>query len=268
MKPETASARVRWTVLWGAAFLLLVFGVGAVQALTVSIEPQKMQRAVNGKARVMIYANDASALISMGVRVSFDPAILQADAATTNKYTAFSDGWVMDADGDALTEDDRYVTPAVEIDNTGGSVTMIGGRVIGTATTGLSGKVLLGWIDFTAVGNGTANLTVDLAKYHPNDPTDKFDNFVNLDGTVDEPVNKGTDAGWIYVGDDACEPDINSDGRVNVSDLLVMKGEFGRIDCNDPGQSCTADINGDGRVNVSDLLIMKGEFGRIDCPVP
>lgn len=235
-------------------------------AVTLSVEPNKVQRAINGKARVLIYANDASALISMGIKVSFNPATLQVDSANTAKYVDFNNGFVMDADGNSATTNDQYTTPTIEVDNGNGSVTMIGGRLIGTATNGLNGKVLLGWIVFNCVGNGVANITVDLAKYHPSHPTQRFDNFVNLNGTVDEPTNANTVLGWIYVGDNACEGNLNADARVNVSDLNLLKAEFGRNDCSQPGKNCVGDINVDGRVNVADLNLLKAEFGRNDCP--
>ncbi len=160
---------------------------------TISLEPANAQREVNGQVRVHIYANNADQLISMGVKVTFDPAVLEVVSA--EKYTAFADGWMMDGDGvdtQPPPDPNRYITPLVEIDNDGGSVTMIGGRFIGptgASTTGLSGKVLLGWIVFKAKTNGTSNLNVDLAKYNRIRLSKTFNNFVKLDGTPDEPTN-------------------------------------------------------------------------------
>ncbi|KPJ55977.1 MAG: hypothetical protein AMJ42_05925 [Deltaproteobacteria bacterium DG_8] len=70
---------------------------------------------------------------------------------------------------------------------------------------------------------------------------------------------------------DVCEclMDCNSsgagDGKVTGSDLGVLKGEYGRFDCNelDP---CYADGNGDGKVTGADLSLLKNEYGRFDCP--
>ncbi len=45
--------------------------------------------------------------------------------------------------------------------------------------------------------------------------------------------------------------DLNGDGVVNVSDLLILLGSWG--ECED---ECPADLNGDGVVDVSDLLIL------------
>jgi hypothetical protein len=254
--------------LWGLSILIavgLILSTSA-HALTLSVEPNKAQRAAGGKARVLIYANDATALISMGIKVTFNPAYLQVDAALTGKNVDFNSGFIMDGDGISATTGDQYTDPPIQIDNTNGSVTMIGGRLIGPSTTGLSGKVLLGWITFTTVGDGTAALKVDLAKYHPNNPSQTFDNFVNLDRTIDEPTNKNTDLGWIYVGANACEADFDGNQSINFADLAKIRTEFGRTDCNQPGKLCYGDINGDGAVNFTDLAITRSEFGRTDCP--
>jgi hypothetical protein len=246
--------------------VILLVASTAAHALTLSVEPNKVQRAINGKARVLVYANSATALISMGFKVTFNPALLQVDPALTGKNVDFNTGWIMDGDGNPTTTNDQFTTPNIEIDNINGSVTMIGGRLIGQSTTGLPGRALLGWITFTAVGDGTAALRVDLAKYHPSHPSQTFDNFVNFDGTVDEPANKDTDLGWVYVGANACEGNINGDARVNNADLGILKLEFGRNDCNQAGRVCLGDLNGDGRVNNADLGLIKTEFGRNDCP--
>lgn len=52
--------------------------------------------------------------------------------------------------------------------------------------------------------------------------------------------------------------DLNGDGVVNVSDLLILFGAWGA--CPRSG-ACPADLNGDGFVNVSDLLILLGNWG-------
>jgi Dockerin type I domain len=238
-------------------------------ALEIVLEPSNVQREVGDLVRVQIYADPAVNLISMGVKVSFDPAILQVVSAA--KYEDFNNGWIMDADGDSATDADQYFSPAVEIDNVGGSVVMIGGRLMGTTTAGLSDKVLLGWIFFDAIANGTSNLNVDLAKYHPSDPAETFDNFVRLDGgtgAVDEPSNVPGDLGAICVVNDACESDLHVDNIVNGTDVLVIREEWLKNDCNAPGVWCKADINGDGIVNGTDVLFIKEDWLRTDCSCP
>jgi subtilisin family serine protease len=87
-------------------------------------------------------------------------------------------------------------------------------------------------------------------------------------------VDKGTpgyntDYGWGFVNagnavqavaDDDCAPaDLNCDGVVNVSDLLILFDNWGACaDCGD----CPADLNDDCIVNVSDLLVLFDNWGK------
>ena len=67
---------------------------------------------------------------------------------------------------------------------------------------------------------------------------------------------------------DACEncyANCNCDTKVDLADLVIMKEEFLRDDCNEP-DPCYADTDKDGKVNLSDLVIMKYEFLRDNCP--
>jgi|EP01046_Picozoa_sp_COSAG06_P020183 hypothetical protein len=62
--------------------------------------------------------------------------------------------------------------------------------------------------------------------------------------------------------DGGCEADVNGDGAVGVSDLLLVLGDFGRSD----DQPLPTDVGGDGTVAVADLLLVLGAFGQTDCP--
>jgi hypothetical protein len=63
-----------------------------------------------------------------------------------------------------------------------------------------------------------------------------------IDITIDEPI----------------EGDVNGDGVVNITDLLIMISQWGQ--CPTSGD-CTADVNGDGWVNVTDLLVAIANWG-------
>jgi len=236
--------------------------------LEIVLEPNNAQREIGGKVRVHIYADPAASLISMGVKVTFDPAVLQVNSA--EKYEAFADGWVMDADGSDSSTDDQYTTPAVEIDNTSpsGTVTMIGGRLMGSSTTGLpitGTRVLLGWIVFEAIDYGTSNLNVYLAKYHSNHDTDTFDNFVQVDGTVDEPNNVPGDLGTICVLADACTGTINENDSVDMGDFSIIRAAMG-TSFPSSGYNLLADLNGNGTVDMADFSIVRAEMGASECP--
>jgi len=236
---------------------------GVASALDIVLEPENAQREVGGKVRVHIYADNAVDLISMGVQVSFDEDILQVESAYKCEEDADT-GWVMDADGDPATTDDQYRTPAVEIDNTNGVVTMVGGNIKGESTTGHSGKVLLGWIVFEAIANGNSNLEVDLGRYNPN-PGETYDNFVRLDKAVDEPTNVPGDLGIICVVDNACYADQDGDGDVDAVDKLKH-----RLAAPSTFPSAkykpAADIDADGDVDAVDKLKFRLGSPRSDCP--
>jgi len=240
---------------------------GMASALDLVVVPETAQRQVGNPVRVQIWAENASAIISMGIKVSFDPAVLQATGAAKNED--FSEGFLMDADGDSGTTDDQYVTPLVEIDNTAGTVTMIGGRLIGDSTTGLGPEVLLGWIDFNPIANGSTNVSVDLAH---NNTT--FVNFAGLpSGDSQDPGSLPANLGWIYVGADACEADYNADFKVDAIDADGFRNDFGDTTCLGLGNICLADMNGDGKVDAIDADLFRGDFGRTEtgsnsCPQP
>lgn len=93
--------------------------------------------------------------------------------------------------------------------------------------------------------------------------TDRFflQGFSNVAFFGGDPI---ANFGWELVVGDApvaggdCPADLNDDGFVNVSDLLLLFGVWGEC----PG--CPADLNEDGFVNVSDLLLLFGAWG--ECP--
>jgi hypothetical protein len=52
--------------------------------------------------------------------------------------------------------------------------------------------------------------------------------------------------------------DCNSDLKVDLADLVIMKGEFFKTDCVE--NPCLADCNGDNKVDLADLVLMKEQF--------
>jgi hypothetical protein len=55
---------------------------------------------------------------------------------------------------------------------------------------------------------------------------------------------------------DSCAEDLNGNGTIEVSDVLLLLGDFG---CT---QNCSADIDGDGSVAVSDVLLLLAAYGE------
>jgi hypothetical protein len=55
-----------------------------------------------------------------------------------------------------------------------------------------------------------------------------------------------------------CNGDVNSDGTVDVSDVLQVLSNWGLC------KGCDEDINQDGDVNVSDLLLLVANWGQCE----
>ncbi len=113
-----------------AVFAIAMANVG--YALDVIVKPDNVQRKVDEKVRVYLYATGAVDLISFGIQVSFNPDVLQADPtpANTAKNTDFSTGFVMtDTDSSGNPVGTQYTTPDIAIDNTAGTVFMMGGPI-------------------------------------------------------------------------------------------------------------------------------------------
>jgi hypothetical protein len=71
---------------------------------------------------------------------------------------------------------------------------------------------------------------------------------------------------------DACECDLNSDGKCDMEDFLIFGQDWGRTDCGTPPGSgnppndCECDITQDGKCDMQDYLPFGEDWGRIDCP--
>ena len=52
-----------------------------------------------------------------------------------------------------------------------------------------------------------------------------------------------------------CPYDLDADGTVNVSDLLLVLGDWG------PCVFCPTDVDADGAVDINDLLAIIGSWG-------
>ena len=257
------------------ALAVLVIAMANVgYALDVIVEPDNIQRKPGEKVRVYLYATDAINIISFGIQVSFNPIVLQADSANTAKNTDFSTGFVMtDTDANGNPVGTPYTTPDIQIDNAAGTVFMMGGRLTGASTLGLSGTVLLGWITFDVIGIGNSDIVIDLGKYNTN-PGETFANFVGLGGSP-APVYDTTipglpnaQRGIICVMDDACSANFNPgvDLKVDLGDFSIFRAAFGTTfpdSCYDP----LIDLNADGSIDLEDFSIFRAQFGDLVCPV-
>jgi hypothetical protein len=71
----------------------------------------------------------------------------------------------------------------------------------------------------------------------------------NPDATIDD--------GNCYYNCTSCAADLDNNGAVGVSDILLLLSDFG---CSTP--PCIGDADGDDATNVSDLLILLSAFGE------
>ncbi len=83
------------------------------------------------------------------------------------------------------------------------------------------------------------------------------------DSTVPRTAPDGTTitGGFWAAPPASCPGDLNSDGVVNTSDLVIFLGAFGLAV--PPGTP--TDLTGDGTVNTADLVVFLGRFGQA-CP--
>ena len=79
-------------------------------------------------------------------------------------------------------------------------------------------------------------------------------NFSSINTHIPALQSRGVE---VWFDDTVAQPaDVNSDGVVNILDLVSVAAQFGK-----QGQNLAADVNGDGIVNILDLVLVAGVFG-------
>ncbi len=68
--------------------------------------------------------------------------------------------------------------------------------------------------------------------------------------------------------DTRCHADLDCSTSVDIFDLLIMKNDYNKTECNPDNSTfcCQADIDKDTVVGIFDLLIMKNEYNSTNCP--
>ena len=160
-------------------------------------------------------------VIGYQATVVFDPTAIRYFSSAVGDY--LSDGFSA-----ASVVEENYVTLAA------------------TAFAGRNGDGVLGTITFQAVDVKTSALTLSQVSFVDTDGERSFPHTEN--GTVVH-LTEGADA--VHIAED-----VNSDGVVNIQDLVVVASNFGEIGEN------KADINGDGVVDIVDLVKVAAAFGN------
>ena len=154
---------------------------------------------------------------------------------------------------------------SVSISGTSGNEVAIVGALLDNDNGGNSGSAYIyrydsvtsGWVEELKLlaSDGAASDFFGFSVSISGDPG----NEVAIVGARYDDDN-GTDSGSAYVFElTACPADTNCSGDVNVTDLLLLLGNWGP--CPNP---CPPDTNGDGNVNVTDLLALLAAWGA--CP--
>lgn len=175
--------------------------------------------------------------------------------------------------GAFLSETDAVLTDITFADNEGHDG---GGLFLGLTTVTLSNA---NFAKNVALNNGGAiysadafgaTLTIQGSGIHGNSAVDGGGVWIGQDAIVEigqsnfcENTANHIAGNWVDLGDnnfaDVCRMgDLNGDGVVDVTDLLLLLAVWGP--CPETGE-CAADLNGDGVVDVSDMLILMANWG-------
>jgi len=160
-----------------------------------------------------------------GVTVKNSTAVL-TDCEVTDNVSNGTGGGMRANNGSTIT---LYST-AIH-DNTGSN----GGGIFidaGNATISATGSTLCGNIPQNIAGGGWDDLGGSCEAE-------------NCDDTDENGIPDECESG--------CEADLNSDGSVNIHDILLMVGAWNEE---------SGDITGDGTTNIHDLLLLLAEFGQ------
>ena len=190
---------------------------------TVSVSPTSVPSPTIGE-RFALFINiaDGEGVAGYQATVGFDPSALR---------------YVESTNGDYLPADAVIVPTVVDAD-----------RVVLAATSlaGASkGDGILTKLTFEVVTAKTSTLTLFQVTLVDPDGAHSFPLIEN--GQLLEPP----------IEPPRVREDLNQDGVVNIQDLVIVAGQFGKSGEN------RADVNGDGVVNIQDLVLVAGAFGNI-----
>ncbi len=187
---------------------------------------------------VEVYARMTPAMVSYGVKLTYDVAQLAVTGAEKNESV-----WFLGNDSSA--GNNPYMNPDTSVP---GEVVIIGGKLdTADPTAGVNGqRVLLGKVFFDRTESSmpfAPALTIALARTSP------YANFVtttggNLDGSGVSFAVKVVERG-----------DCNGDGAITPADIMALKSRIGSTNA-----PCYVDCNNDGAVTPADINCVKSKI--------
>ncbi len=206
-----------------------------VSNATVSIAPASVAPpAVGEQLTFNLNIADGENVVGYQATVLFDDSVLE---------------YIESANGDYLPADVFIADPVINYNwieetpfdegHSEGSVTLAANTLAGAA----NGDGTLATLTFKSVDFKASTLT--LAQFYFVDTTGKLWEATIENGEIVLPPEPA----------EAILGDINSDGIVNIQDLVIVGARFGQRGHN------SADINGDGLVDIVDLVLVANAFG-------
>lgn len=213
---------------------LLLVGAGKSPAADVDVVAEGAYTETD--AVVEVYANITPAILSYGIKLTYDTGQLTVTSAVKNESI-----WYL---GDGASGNKAYMNPDT---GTPGQVIIIGGKLdTANPTAGVTGqRVLLGKVTFSRTGTTAPVLNLTYAK----DPATGYANFVATNGTVLDNSSVSFAVRFFERGD------ANGSGRITPLDINAVKSYIGAATF-----PVYADCNGDGRITPLDINCVKSKI--------
>jgi hypothetical protein len=214
-----------------------IFLAGSGKSLAADVDVFAEGAYTATEAVVEIYANITPAILSYGIKLTYDTGQLTVTSAVKNESV-----WYL---GDGASGNKAYMSPDTGMP---GEVIIIGGKLNTAApTAGVTGqRVLLGKVTFSRSGTSVPVLNLTYAK----DPGSGYANFVATNGTVLDNGNVNFAIRVVERGD------ANGSGRITPLDINAAKSFIGSATF-----PVYADCNGDGRITpTADINCIKSKI--------
>ena len=243
-RPEGGSKEMykRRGLVWGLGALMVIMGAFlASNAIAAEVDVYAEGAYTDSDLVVYIYADIPDPILSYGVKVGFDTGDLEVVSAEKNDAV-----WYFGSG----TTTYEYMEP--EIDNTAGTVVIIGGKLDTEApTAGVSGdRILLGKVTFNRLSSNTPSITLDFAR------DGDFANFVKptdpptvLDDQTTPEEGVGFTVTVVQRGD------ADADGFLTNSDFFKIRAYM-----QDNMYCVFADCDGDGFITNSDFFCVRNKM--------